>query len=1057
MQLSMNKKIYFFIIIIIGCFCVKSQTLTPPKIQEVKEIKPIFSCNFQSLSPTTAFLVTDLVKGEHSLDYLIKNYPIAIIDNKAFVFAFIELQENVKDEEIKKFNIKKSETEGCMLSVQIPLEKFLDLVQSEICSYIDIGIKNDITTDSARSQTNVEKVYTPTNHLQSKYTGEGVVVGIIDIGFEYGHPNFYDSTGNIYRVKRVWEQNTNGTHPQGFNYGRELTSKNSILAANCSEQDETHGTHVAGIATGSGGTISPRKYRGMAPLSDIVLVATKGYITQIYDGINYIYQYASSVNKPCVINISWGSTYGSHDGTSSFDRQCDSYTTLHPQGLILVGSAGNSGSDSLHISKIFNANDSILYTFLNLDNTEDNNAIVDIWGVPNINFSAGVGIVNTNTRQFEDISYFYNSSTNNNTNISLSDNDNTPLDVNIYSNNANYYNNRPRITFRVDNSYQNNNRVVCVVIKTAMTDTIHVWSRYCTFTNKGVQSVTAGDTEYTISEIGGTGKSMISVGSYVSKRQWKDYNQHNWHYTNTTQGNLSNFSSKGPTLDNRTKPDISAPGQGLCSSLNRYNTSYITSGGNNVSQQTFNGNTEYFGMMSGTSMAAPTVAGIIALWLEKNPYLTINQVKTLIKESTLMDNHTGVIDSNGNNSWGHGKINALGIINIEQQYNVSLSVNNPYWGSVTGAGLYYEGDTVTLVATANNGYSFVNWSDGDTTKTKVLIVTSDTSFVANFEPQTPVEKYITLTVEPGEEIYFRVATNNDSTGIKVISGSSERIFSAKNINDSYNPYNDSNHHGCYSFTPDSTTMTICGDIKYLYCFNNSENITSIDASHNTSLRYIYCFGNNITNLDVSTCTNLSILDCANNLLENIDISNTIYLEKLLCNNNRLTNLNISNNQYLKSLICYQNYFSTSTLDKIYCLLRNTSSSAFIAPTDSPSDDIVLATNKSNATSKGWKLKYYNATSDSYIEFPETYGQITCEQLLNLPEIEQNEITLYPNPADKEIIIIGIEDKEAIIILDNEGKMVKQTFSKNHKIDISDLKSGVYYVLLQGKSIKLIKA
>lgn len=754
----MNNLKYLVILCVylLGLSLTKAQTFNPPQMEDAGKVKPVVSYNHQCLSPMGAFLVNDLVSKKLSLKELMDKYPIMMIDEEAFVFAFVELSEDVNEDELKAFGVKKSQVEGCMLSVQIPLNKFIDFVQSDCCSYIDVGVKNTPTMDSARSQTNVNDAYNGIG-LQSSYKGEGVVVGIIDIGFEYGHPNFYDSTGTTFRIKRVWEQETSGTPPSGFNYGRELSSQSAILAASCSEQTETHGTHVAGIAAGSGGNISPRKYRGMAPKSDIVLVATNSTTSGIYDGINYIYNYANSVNKPCVINMSWGSHYGPHDGTSSFDRACDSYTTLHPHGLILVGSAGNEGSDSLHLYKVFSYSDSLLYTILDFNGYSYGETTIDLWGSPNTVFSAGLGIVNMTTGNFEDGSYFYASSSNNYESITLTDSDNETLSATIVCYNADTYNNRPRISLVIDNTNQtSNNQRVCLAIKSTMTDTVHGWNNKGTFIDGGFSgSVTAGNTDCTVGELGGSGKSMISVGSYMSKQSWVDYNGLPWSMGGTEKG-LSYFSSHGPTMDNRTKPDITAPGQEICSSINRYNTDYLTNYGGafDVSQSTFNNHTEHYGIMQGTSMAAPATAGIIALWLEANHYLTINQVKTLLKNSAITDSLTGTIGTNGSNLWGWGKINALGGLNntIIDTVTLTLTSNNTSWGSVTGAGSYPIGSNVTINAIPSTNYRFVSWSDGNTSATRNITLTTDSSLIATF-----AIKNFTVTALSNNEQYGTVS------------------------------------------------------------------------------------------------------------------------------------------------------------------------------------------------------------------------------------------------------------------------------------------------------------
>ena len=109
----------------------------------------------------------------------------------------------------------------------------------------------------------------------------------------------------------------------------------------------------------------------MAYESDMVLVGVRrdsieqdwleGSFTDFIDGINYIYTYAASVGKPCVVNVSWGSQSGPHDGSTLFNLACNNLTG---PGKILVMSAGNEGEEKIHLSKTFTPTDTLLNTFL---------------------------------------------------------------------------------------------------------------------------------------------------------------------------------------------------------------------------------------------------------------------------------------------------------------------------------------------------------------------------------------------------------------------------------------------------------------------------------------------------------------------------------------------------------------------------------------------------------------------------------------------------------------------------------------------------------------------
>ena len=205
------------------------------------------------------------------------------------------------------------------------------------------------------------------------YTGEGVVVGILDFGFDLTHPAFYNPSGTT-RIVRVWDQSVSGTHPSGYSYGAEYTTA-AAIAQKAHTSDEYHGTHVLGIAAGKGvGTTL--SYQGIAPKADIVLVELGEDESDLCDAIKYVFDYATSVNKPAVINMSLGSHMGPHDGTSYMDRLIDSYSGA---GKIIVGAAGNEGNLPMHLSKVFTTK-AKMHTIIDFyeDGNTDSMTYVDI-------------------------------------------------------------------------------------------------------------------------------------------------------------------------------------------------------------------------------------------------------------------------------------------------------------------------------------------------------------------------------------------------------------------------------------------------------------------------------------------------------------------------------------------------------------------------------------------------------------------------------------------------------------------------------------------------------
>ncbi|MBO4600358.1 MAG: S8 family serine peptidase [Bacteroidales bacterium] len=649
-------------------------------------------------------------------------------DDEAYVHAFVSLSQDVDTGILTNYGIKPCSVAGGIMTVLIPVSHLAQFAASGVCSYIDIEQKMTLFLDRVRSELGVDYIHQGIN-LPQGYDGTGVVVGIIDLGFEYGHPSFYDSTGTTLRVKRVWNQeDSRGTPPAGYAYGTEYATQEQILAAGTDTDITGHGTHVAGIAAGCGAPDGEgRRYCGIAPGADIVLVAVNR-ISTTFDAIRYIHEYARSVGKPCVINMSYGSINNPHDGTDPFDRMIEDYLRTNPaDSIVLVSAAGNSGVRTQHLHKHFNPTDTIVKSLLsNLEYQESYNSEIVCWGSAGDLFSVSMvlhynyGGENPFTPVAE--TPFISSDVDSVYTFQLVSPQGRIYTVTIAVSHWNPFNSRPSIIVDISAPYLSDH--ISLTIKSTDAD-VHVWCQSDDFISYRDTDFTRGDSYYTIAGMGGNSDAVISVGSYATRVSGiQDYSH--------SEGELSMFSSLGPTLDGRTKPDICAPGEKVFSGDNSYsvlNSSYIV----DVDSAIYNGQYHYYGLKQGTSMSSPAVAGVIALWLQHNPSLNVDSARTLIHNTAFTDSFTGDIPDTGSCSWGWGKINAFAGLPPTAVPMFKLRVATAdYTGRVSGGGYHPMGNR-TIEAFPPVGFAFKQWNDGNTDNPRVVNLTSDTMFVVEFE------------------------------------------------------------------------------------------------------------------------------------------------------------------------------------------------------------------------------------------------------------------------------------------------------------------------------------
>ena len=584
-------------------------------------------------------------------------------DNRLLT-AFVRIDGN-SAEVLKQYGCKELARVGNVSIAAIPLNKLGALSCGKQVKRIETGRRCSVQIDTTRLVVNAEAVYMGEG-LSQTYTGRGVVVGVQDIGFDLTHPNFYSGDMSRYRIKAMWDQLSRDTIGSTLYVGRDYVGKEALLQLGhpLDGETQTHGTHTAGIAAGSGaegnGVISP--YRGVACEADLVLVDNaadnislidpKDYYKYTYAtdalGFKYIFDYAERMHQPCVVNFSEGSSQDFHGDDQLY---YDLLAKLVGPGRIIVSSAGNNGARNSYIHKSFGKERAGAFIMSNENRFSctakskqpftfrvtiyDNAASPNIVDVSTVNICSARDSLLTDTLSIGGKKYIWR----------------VLAYPNSYDASETAYDFQLSSPSKVGDSPQ----VSLQVIGRDADIELYRMSGYM-FPHALDPVLDAGDCRYTIFSPSSS-LDVICVGSTSYRTQFVNYLGEKKVYDSGRDGIRSPFSAMGPTLDGRIKPDVMAPGQNIVSS---YSTFFINNPANvNGSVQSdvrhfdYNGRTYAWNSNAGTSMSAPVVAGAIALWLQADPTLTSADCLEIFSKTCT---HYDTSLSYPNNLYGYGQI-----------------------------------------------------------------------------------------------------------------------------------------------------------------------------------------------------------------------------------------------------------------------------------------------------------------------------------------------------------------------------------------------------------------
>lgn len=546
-------------------------------------------------------------------------------------------------------------------------DAFIALETNPAIAAVSLSSPTEYKLEQARAKSGVNEVHNGTG-VDAKYTGKGVVCGIIDGGVDPNHINFYNKDFTELRVRQVHNFQTASGKVASY-----LTPKD-VASFTTDTPKDTHGTHTTGCMAGAfqmvgnrsgnypqgmsatvnaSGTgviamaSTPCPYYGPAYDADIIMSCGNNGDTNILSAIKKAIDYAEANNMPCVFNISLGTNNGSHDGFDLFGQGIDE---LSKKAIICVAS-GNEGNTNISIVKTLTENDKTLKTTLGISGASS--GILDIYGSDSNPFTLGIAVIdkttgavvmkkdyvkegsyvlatnNYNAAGYEHDANFEMAFRQSYVMMSISDNKGTSGRHGI------------TLTYNISNNTSSNaagRYVLGIILEGQAGQRLDIvnskYSGNAQLTANGLAGYLNGTSDLTINNLA-CHQGIIAVGSWTSRTQWPTLSKQVYMYSDKTYvlDQVSPFTSYGILYDGRQTPEVCAPGAAIVSSINSY---YDQSGSNNTrtARYTYNGRVYEWEVQQGTSMATPFCAGVIATWLEADPTLTVDKVRSIIRKTS---------------------------------------------------------------------------------------------------------------------------------------------------------------------------------------------------------------------------------------------------------------------------------------------------------------------------------------------------------------------------------------------------------------------------------------
>jgi len=496
------------------------------------------------------------------------------------------------------------------------------------------------TLDICRQVLGVDRICSEAPRDVIPFSGKDVVIGIIDGGIDPRHVTFDAS-----RVKRYVRTASSLESESGTLETVEYDDISRLTDTDIDTGCEGHGTHVAGIAAGSG---AGTPYAGIAPEAELVMVSLgeKLYEDEIEYGLRYVLNYATEVGKPAVLNFSLGSPVGNHRGRNPLTECIADYS---PAGHAVLFSAGNDGNRPVSITRDFTAEPGELATWFSKTDsgTAAEGAYVEVYAEDEREVEIAFSAMSF-PYPYSEVwrSDFLTDSDFDEQGICVVLNSESGIcllpgldkylfgtlvvgrEIDVDGNYhlmllADFPENKDMEPFTLGMRLRSPQGAKIM----AIADLSRSYMR-----SYGMSGYTNADASCSISDYC-TSPRVISVGAWNARESWTDaageYHELATDYYGEA-GGVARYSSYGESLDgeHRALPHLLAPGTEVISSL----------GHNTTAQRVVSGETgSEWGLMTGTSMATPAAAGVVALWLQACPSLTRDEILEVMRATCVSD------------------------------------------------------------------------------------------------------------------------------------------------------------------------------------------------------------------------------------------------------------------------------------------------------------------------------------------------------------------------------------------------------------------------------------